>query len=78
MRRDLDGRWALNDMAQLSNGLTSAGVGLEAIGRLLNDSELHTDDANGLQQAVMALGDYVRRAGFEMHAHVEKLSGGQQ
>lgn len=76
--REIDIRWALNDMAQLSNSLTSAGVGLEAIGRLLNDSELHADDANGLQQAIMALGDYVRRAGFEMHAHVDKLSGGIQ
>ncbi|HCJ28957.1 MAG TPA: hypothetical protein DHV63_06625 [Pseudomonas sp.] len=75
---DVESRWALKDMAQLSNSLTSAGVGIETIGRILNDTDLHADDANGLQQAIMALGDYVRRAGFEMHAHVDKLSGGIQ
>lgn len=70
----LDSRWALKDLDQLSNGLTSAGVGLEAIARLLNEAELHADDANGLQRAVMALGDYVRRAGYEMNAYVGKLA----
>jgi len=73
---NLESRWVLKDLGQLSDGLTSAGIGLEAIGRLLNESDLHADDTNGLQQAIMALGDYVRRAGFKIHETSEKLSGG--
>ncbi|WP_212631115.1 hypothetical protein [Pseudomonas sp. KB-10] len=73
---NLDSRWELDQLSQRADGLTSAGMGLEAIGRLLNESELHADDVNGLQQAVMALGDYVRRCGYDLYAQAERLKGG--
>ncbi|MDH1341491.1 hypothetical protein [Ectopseudomonas oleovorans] len=73
---NLDSRWELDQLSQRADGLTSAGMGLEAIGRLLNESELHADDVNGLQQAVMALGNYVRVTGFELYAQAEKMKGG--
>ena len=73
---NIEPRWVLKDLGNLSDGLTSAGIGVEAIGRLLNESELSADDTNGLQQAIMALGDYVRRVGYEIHEASGKLSGG--
>lgn len=73
---NLDSRWELDQLSKRADGLTSAGMGLEAIGRLLNESELHADDVNGLQQAVMALGNYVRVTGFELYAQAEKMKGG--
>ena len=73
---NIEPRWVLKDLGNLSDGLTSAGIGVEAIGRLLNESELNADDTNGLQLAIMALGDYVRRAGYKIHEASEKLSGG--
>lgn len=75
---NIESRWTLQELGQYGDGLTAAGIGLEAIGRLLKESDLHADDSNGLQHAVMALGDYVRRAGYAVHARAEKLTGGEQ
>lgn len=74
----LDTRWLVEDMQQRADGLVSAGAGMEAIGRLLNETDLHPDDAAGLQRAIRALGDYVRRTGYDLGNTAEKLSGGEQ
>lgn len=76
--RSLDDRWALEDLKQLAGGLTSAGIGLSAIGQILNETDLSKDEENGLQHAVIALGDYLRRSGYDAHAAVVKLQGGEQ
>ena len=73
---NLDSRWELRQLSERADGLSAAGMGLEAIGRLLNETELCADDVNGLQQAVIALGSYVRVTGFELCAQAEKMKGG--
>lgn len=75
---NIHSRWALDNLKQQADGLTAAGIGLEAIGQLLNEGDLHADHVNGLEHAVKALGDYVRRAGFDMHGQLDKLQGGAQ
>ncbi|MHB0817279.1 hypothetical protein ACYCFK_03205 [Stutzerimonas stutzeri] len=75
---NIESRWPLQELGRYGDGLTAAGIGLESIGRLLNEGDLHADDSNGLQHAVMALGEYVRLAGYAVHARAEKLAGGEQ
>lgn len=69
-------RWEIEELSQRADGLASAGVGLECIGLMLNEGELGADERNGLEQAVRALGDYVRRAGHDLYAQAEKMKGG--
>ncbi|MDV5860558.1 hypothetical protein [Ectopseudomonas guguanensis] len=66
----------IGELKRRADGITSAGVGLESIGQLLNNSDLDRDDRNGLEQAVIALGDYVRRVGYDLYAQAERLEGG--
>lgn len=48
--------------------LASAGIGLETIGNMLGadgiERLLSEDDLNGLQQAVLALGSYIKSTGY--------------
>lgn len=71
-------RWEIEGLSQSADGLVSAGVGLERIGLMLNEGELSADERNGLEQAVRALGDYVRRTGIELYAQAAKMKGGEQ
>lgn len=71
-------RWEVGDLARRAEGLTSAGIGLEQIGLLLNESELSSNERNGLEQAVRALGDYVRRAGYDLYAQADRMKGGEK
>jgi len=66
----------IEDLSRRADGLASAGVGLECIGLMLNEDELGPDERNGLEQAVRALGDYVRRIGYDLYAQADRMKGG--
>lgn len=70
----------INLAEQTGNTMTSAGIGLEAIGNMLGaDGSEHcfnAKDMNGLHHAVVALGDLIKGLGYDLAGAAEESREG--
>ena len=67
----------LREVAQRSDVLNAAGIGLEGIGLMLAESELSSSEMNALHHAVIALGAMVKGAGSDLYSAAKKLEGSE-
>lgn len=64
-------------VATHGDALSAAGIGLQGIGLMLAENEMHEDEINALHHAVVALGAMVKGAGYDLFSGATEPEAGK-